>query len=104
MEEDMTTVLVLGASGMLGSMVVDVLSREPDVAVTAAQRGPAGTALRNVRYADEPFDALHLEGSASLFRGQTWVINCIGVTKPLIREDNPEEIEYAVAVNSLFPH
>jgi len=36
--------------------------------------------------------------------GQQWIINAIGITKPLVRDDNPEQIETAISVNSLLPH
>lgn len=86
----MTNVLVLGASGMLGSMVVDVLSQDPDIALTGTYR--------------RTFDALRPSENPSLFADQNWIINCIGITKPLIHDDNPAEVETAIAVNSALPH
>jgi dTDP-4-dehydrorhamnose reductase len=39
-----------------------------------------------------------------LFEEFDWVINCIGIIKPLIHDDNALEVEGAVRVNALFPH
>jgi dTDP-4-dehydrorhamnose reductase len=36
--------------------------------------------------------------------GVDWVINCVGITKPLITDDDRLKVEQAVRVNSLFPH
>lgn len=71
-------ILVLGASGMLGSAVYDVLSREFDV--TPASRS-AGT-----------FDL-----DAPLVDGYQWIINAIGVTKPMAGRDD------LYRVNAQFP-
>ncbi len=35
---------------------------------------------------------------------QDWVINCIGITKPLIKDDNSTQIENAVLINCMLPH
>jgi dTDP-4-dehydrorhamnose reductase len=102
----MTNVLVLGGSGMLGSMVVDVLARAPELAVTATVRNAAlaghfKTLYPNVRWA--LFDGRDPRRDAALFDGQTWIVNAIGITKPLIRDDHPGEIETAIAINSILP-
>jgi len=33
-----------------------------------------------------------------------WIVNAIGITKPLIRDDNLAEIERAIRINSVLPH
>lgn len=90
----MPKVLVLGAHGMLGSMVARVLSAQPEleVAVTArdsethfdARRDPLGRLL----------DA----------NGYDWIVNAIGILNARIDEHNASTIEEAIAVNALFPH
>ena len=101
----MTPVLVLGGSGMVGSMVVDVLAREPELAVTATVRSARMATwgrerLPSVRW--EVFEAA--EELHSIIHNHAWVINAIGITKPYIRDDNPAEVERAIAINALFPH
>jgi dTDP-4-dehydrorhamnose reductase len=103
----MTNVLVLGGSGMLGSMVVDVLARAPEFTVTATVRNTAladrfRTLYPNVRWA--LFDGRNLDRDRAVFDRQAWIVNAIGITKPLIHDDNPAEIETAIAINSILPH
>src|SRR5262245_32591654 len=98
-----TNVLVLGGSGMLGSMVVDVLSRNSEFEVTATVRDAAlvaqfaarlpGVTWRVFRYDQYP-------PSLELLDGYAWILNAIGLTKPLIRDDNAAEIERAIDVNA----
>jgi dTDP-4-dehydrorhamnose reductase len=102
-------VLVLGGSGMLGSMIVDVLSRESDVAVTATARSSNLTARFQAlypatRWVEFRFDPHDLSVSPSLADGRDWIVNAVGITKPLIRDDNPAEIAAAIAVNAALPH
>jgi dTDP-4-dehydrorhamnose reductase len=99
----MTQVMVLGGTGMLGSRLVEVLSRDPTLAVTATSRGelPAfARSLAGVRWLH--FDA---DDAASLrsLDCHSWVINAIGITKPLIHDDDAAQVERAIRVNSLFP-
>jgi dTDP-4-dehydrorhamnose reductase len=104
-----TRVLVLGASGMLGSMVADYLSRDAGLEITATVRSPeylerGRRLLPDVRWLDLDAGDPDAPGLPVLFDGQAWVVNAIGVIKPLIREDDPVEVERAIRVNSLWPH
>lgn len=103
----MTKVLVLGGSGMLGSMVVDVLSRNSTFEVTATARDAAlaadfGARLPGAVWRVFAFDAD--VASLELLDGHTWIVNAIGITKPLIRDDHPSEIERAIDVNARLPY
>jgi dTDP-4-dehydrorhamnose reductase len=106
----MTHVLVLGASGMLGSMVTDVLSRAPGVSVTATVREAALRAAGQRRLPSvdwQLFDAAAWDPQVSGLPGLrpgSWVVNCIGITKPLIRDDRPAEVLRALRINSLLPY
>jgi dTDP-4-dehydrorhamnose reductase len=95
-----TRVLVLGGTGMLGSMVADVLARDDGLAVTATARDPAAApAIPNVTWA--PFGGYR---DLAIVDGFAWVVNAIGVIKPLIRDDNATEVENAIRINALLPH
>jgi len=99
----MTAVLVLGGTGMLGSKIVELLGRDRSLAVTATTRGdvPAtGAALDGVRWVR--YDAGD-ERSQPPIEGCAWVVNAIGITKPLIRDDDAAQVEQAIRINSLFP-
>ena len=101
-----TKVVVLGGSGMLGSMVADLLARdeELEVAATARDADAAGRMaewIPTVRW--EVFDARGVD-VGPLLADHGWVVNAIGIIKPFIHDDDPAEVERAVEVNALFPH
>jgi dTDP-4-dehydrorhamnose reductase len=102
----MTKVLVLGGSGMLGSMVVDVISRESGLAVTASVRSAAMEEALAPRFPGVEFRIFDPAAGVSpeLFEGQAWVINAIGITKPLIRDDRADEIDRAIEINARLPY
>jgi dTDP-4-dehydrorhamnose reductase len=102
---NLAKVIVLGASGMLGSMVLAVLSREKCLKIVATVRNlELKTDNGNVKW--KKFDIDHFKDKElrSLTSGASYVVNCIGVIKPYIRDDNPTETERAIRVNSEFPY
>lgn len=95
-------ILVLGGEGMLGSMVADYLSRDPQFEVTATARGQSpAIAIDGLHWLD--FDANDQKAGERL-GAWDWIINCIGIIKPLIHDDNAAEVERATIINALFPH
>jgi dTDP-4-dehydrorhamnose reductase len=104
-----TNVTILGGSGMLGSMVADVLSRDPELNISATVRSQtlanrfAGI-LPEVEW--RVFEAATAGRDAILgaMNGAHWIINAIGITKPYAHDDNPAEVENAIRINSLFPY
>ena len=90
----MTRVLVLGAAGMLGSMLCEVLGRDGDLDVIASRR--EGAVAFDARD-DDPGELLDRTGAA-------WAINAIGVLKSRIDESSSASIAQALEVNALFPH
>ncbi|MDP6087572.1 MAG: sugar nucleotide-binding protein [Nitrospinota bacterium] len=102
-------VIVLGGSGMLGSMVTDVLSRDPDIELTATVRSETLTDqcrahLSSVRWVLFDAEAADLDAALRVIDGHEWVINTIGLTKPYIHEESSFEVERAIRVNALLPH
>jgi dTDP-4-dehydrorhamnose reductase len=102
----MRRVVVLGGSGMLGSMVTEVLARDEQVEVLATVRRPelivaCRQGVPRARWL--VFDVASGDGPPGVERCD-WVVNAIGITKPLIREDQASDVERAVRINSLFPH
>jgi dTDP-4-dehydrorhamnose reductase len=95
----MTTVTVMGISGMLGSTVHDYLShRDLEVRGTArGQREADGIQALDVTTADEGDLQRAIEGSE-------WVVNCIGAVKQRIDESDPHSTGWAIDVNAAFPH
>ena len=85
-------VVVLGASGMLGSMVLRELAGDDSLEVIGTVR--------------ESLDAERAgaDDITRLLDGAAWAVNAIGVIKPYIRDDDAAAVERAVRVNGLFPH
>jgi len=105
----MSRVLVLGGSGMLGSMIVDWLARDPSLEVGATVRDQRYLEHRRALLPEVQWCLLDAEDNSSakalsVLEGCDWIINAIGVIKPFIHEDNPLEVERAIRVNALFPH
>lgn len=88
----MTRVLVLGSSGMLGSMVHGYLRRNSALHVTGTTR--------------EVFDAEAFAAGAPQKQqlDADYVMNCIGVIKPFCKDDDAVGVRRAIAVNAVFPH
>lgn len=104
----MSKVVVLGASGMLGSMVLDVLSSDGacEVAGTVRSGDLADACQAKVPDADwRVFDVREDDiGLRRALRGAEWVVNAIGLTKPYIHDNDPAEVEAAMRVNAAFPY
>jgi len=103
----MTRVVVLGASGMLGSMLLDVLSADGAWDIAGTVRSSELAAACRARIPDAEWRVFDVrEDEASLrqsLRGADWVVNAIGLTKPHIHDDEPAEVEAAIGVNAAFP-
>lgn len=103
-------VVIMGASGMLGSMVLDYLSRDSSLKTVATVRSrevlgkmqavyPAGIEWRLL-----DAERCSEEEVAGVLGDAGWAVNAIGVIKPYIRDDNAAEVERAILVNARFPH
>jgi len=105
-----TNVLILGASGMLGSMVTGFLSRDENLSVTATMRSSklidkAQKLIGNVNWQIfEINDENQTIQQFQKFDEPDWIINAIGIIKPYIHDDQPNEIERAIIGNSCFPY
>lgn len=99
----MAKVLILGGSGMIGNGLAQSLqASEIEVAVTSR----SGAQLdRLLGVAVHKFEAKNhsLEALVKDLEAGDYVINCIGMVKSLIREDEPESCAAAYFLNSEFP-
>jgi dTDP-4-dehydrorhamnose reductase len=97
-------VLVLGGTGMLGSAVVRSL-REFGLSVVATARdvadAPADLDVPFIAFDADTLDPADLV--VGLGHGDV-VVNCIGIIKPYIHDDDASERERAIRINSLFPY
>lgn len=102
-------VIILGANGMLGSMVLAVFLKEKDFIISATLRNQKEIRELQKKYPKLKIKALDVEIAdisdiVKILRGANWAINCIGLIKPYIHDDNFAEIERAIKINSLYPH
>jgi len=96
----MTKILVLGSMGMLGHMVLKVLSKEGTFIVDGTHR----TNRDDLFYfdAEKKFDKPGLICNERI--GYDYLINCIGITKDKIDEKNSDSVIQAIKINAVFPH
>ena len=100
-------ILVLGVSGMLGSMVYKYFCKRPSFITR-------GTVINSL---DIPFDKqddlffldingnyqLELKSIISVFEPD-YIINCTGIINKYCRDNDPLCVRKAILVNSMFPH
>jgi dTDP-4-dehydrorhamnose reductase len=93
----MTRVLVLGANGMLGSMVAKVLASHRELEVVGSTRQGSDAPLEFDSSRDsiaELLESVHCD----------WVVNAIGILDSRIDEDDPESVASAIDTNATFPN
>ena len=100
----MTTVLVLGGSGMLGAMVVDWLRRDSSISVRASVRDPKVREKMSQLAPEVSWRLLSIPSSTedewlSELDECDWIVNAIGVTKPYIQDRDSSQTERAIQVN-----
>ncbi len=99
-------VLVLGASGMLGHMVTDYLSRNPEIEVIASVRTKEMVEQGQRQLPNVSWITFEAE---TMFRGPlhglraSWLINCIGKTRHHMHDAQQRTIAEAIKVNILLP-
>lgn len=97
----MNRILVLGKDGMLGTMVSKYFTSLNEYEVYLTSRRDDFTVFNdNVRKFDVSKDSLEILINEV---NPDFLINCIGIIKPEINEDNKESIEKAININTYFP-
>lgn len=92
----MKKVLVLGATGMLGSACKSVLGKSGNLEVVGtARNGEMGHIKFDVTKDD-------IESMISSVKPD-WIVNCIGIIKPHINEQSLDSRTRAIEINGLFP-
>ena len=98
----MITVLILGASGMLGSAVLKEFSTFEGELIATTRVGTRLVAGSNVRFLK--FDAATDNLDSTFSMPIDYVINCIGIIKPYINDTDPKQAETAFEINGAFPN
>jgi dTDP-4-dehydrorhamnose reductase len=101
-----TNVLVLGAAGMLGHVVLRVLAADPNVRVRGTVRSSGSQRLLPPELREHVVAGVDVENADSLMRvvaetEPAAVINCIGLVKQRSEADDPLA---ALPINAIFPH
>lgn len=101
-----TRVMVLGASGMLGSAVFRLFSQSPGYVTLGSVRSNSLLRHLNAELHDHVIGGVDVENADSLMSlfanaRPDVVINCIGLVKQLAAADDPLA---AIPVNALLPH
>lgn len=109
--KDHKKVLVLGGTGMLGSMLIDVLSTSPQIKVIATKQ-PTECGQNSLTTATEPiewhsytFEARHPSALNKLLDATEpdYIVNAIGLIKHNINTVSPSDNMKAIAINATFP-
>jgi dTDP-4-dehydrorhamnose reductase len=98
----MNTVLILGASGMLGSAVLKEFSSFQGELMATTRVGASSVVSTNVRFLK--FDAATDNLDATFSMPIDYVINCIGIIKPYIKDSDPKQTAIAYEINGAFPN
>jgi dTDP-4-dehydrorhamnose reductase len=96
----MKKVLVLGSTGMLGHTMCQVLSRTKSLEVYGTHRQNASLPL----YFDAEESMNTLPDILGNIGGCDYLINCIGLVKALIKDNDANSVRRAIVINALFPH
>ena len=99
-------IAILGISGMLGNMVLEVFAKNTNYEIVATTRNYDDVQKRfsNVEYKMLDVREASLEDIENSIKDCDYVINCIGIIKTAIDEAEPSDIQQAIEVNALFPH
>jgi dTDP-4-dehydrorhamnose reductase len=98
----MSKVLILGASGMLGSAVLKEFSGFQGELIATTRVGTSLVAGSNIRFFK--FDAATDNLDSAFSMPIDYVINCIGIIKPYIIDSDPKQTEAAFEINGAFPN
>jgi dTDP-4-dehydrorhamnose reductase len=98
----MSTVLILGASGMLGSAVLKEFLNFQGELIATTRSGTGLVAGSNVRFLK--FDAATDDLDSTFSMPIDFVVNCIGIIKPYINDSDPKQTETAFEINGAFPN
>jgi dTDP-4-dehydrorhamnose reductase len=99
-------ILVLGASGMIGSAVIRVMSERSDYEVSGTVRSESMKRFFSAPIADKMVAGVDVENHNSLVEVLNQlrpdvVVNCVGLTKHKLEAD---DLLMATQINTLMPH
>ena len=99
-------VLVFGANGMLGKMVSLYLKSNNELNVFVTSRSKNSFIEQNFekKYFNFQLSDNYFDNLKKIVNNKIdFIVNCIGVIKPKIDEDDPISIQETILTNSYFP-
>ncbi len=96
----MKKVLILGKTGMLGSMVYDWFKTAGDTVVLGTSRREGDGEFFDAEATDS---IERLKAIVEKFKPD-FIVNCIGIIKPYCKDNDPAGVLRAINVNARFPH
>jgi dTDP-4-dehydrorhamnose reductase len=103
-------ILILGCTGMLGSEVLKVFIESKKFNISASVRSKKDLKFLKFRKFQKinflKFNVLQdkVRNLKKFIKKDTIIVNCIGVIKPNIDENNSRSALNAVMINSVFPY
>jgi dTDP-4-dehydrorhamnose reductase len=92
---------------MLGATVTETLAAVAGLSVTATVRHPSTMThdlAARVKTGHLDARSCSTEELVRVIQGATWVVNCIGLIKPHIRDSSSADTAAAIRINAMFPH
>jgi dTDP-4-dehydrorhamnose reductase len=109
----MKNLLILGCTGMLGSEVLKVFSKNKEFKITATYREKESLiklkknfnyeTINLIKFIKFNLNKSYESSLKKLMKKSEYIINCIGTIKPFIDEGG-KKIENPILVNSIFPN
>lgn len=99
----MNRILILGKTGMLGSMLYYYFSKQKDYVVFSTSREELNSQQNNLFLDAEKLNSEILSNFISENKIE-YILNAIGVIKPYCKENNSKGIERSILVNAHFPY
>lgn len=104
-------VLVLGASGMLGIEVIsELLSKNIDLYATIRNSSDKlkikkylKSDISKIKFFNFKIDGNYKAKLKKIVNKKDYIVNCIGIIKPYITENDSESLKNALNINSVFP-
>jgi len=100
----MRPVLILGASGMLGQGVLQAFQGYQGIVKVTARSGASLAPQSDAEVLEFDASRQSLDELSEQLAPSTLILNCIGIIKPYIRDDNLLERDVALRINGLFPY
>lgn len=92
-------VMVLGGTGMLGSMMIQILSESPQIKLYSTTRKHINS-RKNVNWIRFNFDEASILQIKDLLIGMDYVINCVGLIKHKASKESLQSMSY---LNTFLP-